>query len=318
MVRRRRERQWLTGLVITTLGLGVGLGSCRFDRVLHPEILPTYELIELGRWLSKKEDIAGPIVNTDFGEVPFLIFHNRKNLYPTMLDGAFLYNYDPQVYKSWVGIVTLQDADYPTTLRDVFGTDYLLVSRTTAPRLAGFLDFDPRMRPLYLADNCGLFRRSDEECGYVRAWEVSVPYGMEEPVILADIAWTERILFGEFIQLRAEYPSAALYEKRYFRGSMIGGKGSRNQILSASIAESGVVWVNRNQYIVDTAPGGLRGDESEAKVRLREGWNEVIVAVLRQSPDWGFAVRFHDGTHRKRAQGAKQRALRESRSLRGN
>ncbi len=153
------SRQWVSipMIVILLAGLiGVGINQ---DPIVKSKLMDSRES---GRYeggaLWLKEHTPGALVYlTDWDDFPELFFYNDKNKYIVGLDPAFLYEFNPTMYKKWneINEGVIKEDPYPI-LKNMFKTPFLF----TDARHGGFnrlMDRNPRIALEYRDAYCRIY-----------------------------------------------------------------------------------------------------------------------------------------------------------------
>lgn len=79
-------------------------------------------------WLSKNTQAGDIVFHSDWDEFPILFYYNSHNYYIVGLDPTFMYDYNPELYRSWAGITQGENSEVMhKTIRDVFNAKYVFV-----------------------------------------------------------------------------------------------------------------------------------------------------------------------------------------------
>lgn len=80
------------------------------------------------QWLVRNSQPGDIVFHSDWDEFPILFYHNTQDYYLVGLDPTFMYEYDPDLYRQWVGITTGQISDnLYQTIKVLFGAKYVFV-----------------------------------------------------------------------------------------------------------------------------------------------------------------------------------------------
>ena len=86
-------------------------------------------LLGASEWVKQNVPVGETVFNTNWDYFGFLFYHNPDNYYITGLDQTFMYSYDPELLELYVDISKgLYAFDLKETLRDKFGSNYVLIS----------------------------------------------------------------------------------------------------------------------------------------------------------------------------------------------
>jgi hypothetical protein len=107
----------------TLAAVGLHQWEAAKDAMRDPREPERYKKAAL--WL-KTHTPGSAVFNTDWDDFPELFFFNSDNKYVVGLDPAFLYLYDPVLYRQWIeiGDGSIREDPYPI-LRNRFKTPYL-------------------------------------------------------------------------------------------------------------------------------------------------------------------------------------------------
>ncbi|MBI5221829.1 MAG: hypothetical protein HY979_03420 [Candidatus Magasanikbacteria bacterium] len=79
-------------------------------------------------WLKNNSLPAAVVFHSDWDEFPILFYHNDQNYYLVGLDSTFMYDFSPQLHKTWVDITLGKKTDdLYKIISQVFGADYVFI-----------------------------------------------------------------------------------------------------------------------------------------------------------------------------------------------
>ena len=107
---------------------------------LWPQIQLTHDQLQGGvsfhryeraaAWLTANTPLHSTVLHSDWDDWPMLFYHNDHNYYIVGLDPIFMYNYNPALYKAWVGVTRDGRADDLATLVDIrLGASYTIIEK---------------------------------------------------------------------------------------------------------------------------------------------------------------------------------------------
>ena len=110
-------------------------------------------------WLKKNSQPGDLVFHSDWDEFPILFYHNDVNYYLVGLDPTFMYQYDADLHKIWVDLVTGHTADQlHAKVRDLFGAQYVFVDINQNQALAGNLADDPGFQEVFANQEAKIYR----------------------------------------------------------------------------------------------------------------------------------------------------------------
>ncbi|MDD2807250.1 MAG: hypothetical protein PHW95_01865 [Patescibacteria group bacterium] len=114
------------------------------------------------RWLVENS-LAGDIVfHSDWDEFPLLFYNNDHNFYLVGLDPTFMYEYDHELYRQWVGITTGQvSTNLYQTIKELFGAKYVLVDINQNKKFDQNLKADGGFNEVFSSPEAKIYRLAD-------------------------------------------------------------------------------------------------------------------------------------------------------------
>jgi hypothetical protein len=263
-----------------------------------------------------RESDPGDIVFTgDWDDMPQLFFYNDKNYYMNVLDPAFMYCWNPQVWREWRMIVDGMKSNTYAAIRDDFRARHVFATGDLQ-RFLATLARDPRFELIHRDRLCGVFHLKDEPFDFfLPRWTVAGPFSMEEDEELreavgdeetevfrighADTPSTIAIDFESMSSGTLRYGFVDLGE-RFSTGSMrvenatayaravFDAPASCSALVHLGFDDGGKVWLNGENIFHDVRPGSAVPDEHVVPVTLLPGQNVIDVKAFQQNLDWGF------------------------------
>ncbi len=101
------------------------------------------------QWLQNNTQPGEIIVHSDWDDWPLLFYYNSQNYYLVGLDPTFMYNYNQDLYWSWVNLTLGRPSASPlTVIKDQFQSHYILVDQDNSA-LNSLLAKDPLFQLVY-------------------------------------------------------------------------------------------------------------------------------------------------------------------------
>ncbi len=110
-------------------------------------------------WLEKNSQAGDIVFHSDWDEFPILFYHNHHNYYLVGLDPTFMYEYDSDLHRIWVDIVTGQSTDQLySKIKTLFNARYVFVDTKQNEVFANNLASDFGFQEVFSNEEAKIYR----------------------------------------------------------------------------------------------------------------------------------------------------------------
>ena len=110
-------------------------------------------------WLEKNSQAGDIVFHSDWDEFPILFYHNHHNYYLVGLDPTFMYEYDSDLHRIWVDIVTGQSTDQLySKIKTLFNARYVFIDTKQNEVFANNLANDFGFQEVFSNEEAKIYR----------------------------------------------------------------------------------------------------------------------------------------------------------------
>jgi len=310
-------------LVAVALGLCAYHNYTRTAWALRRNKQPDYS--GAAKWLLGNTNAGDIVFTTDWDEMPYLFLYNSKNYYLNALDPAYMYCWNPMVFREWRQITTGFRSNVYRDILEDFRSKHVFV----APDFRFFyqmLMHDPRFELVHKDNWCALFRLRHGPFDYFLAsWSFSGPYTREEERTLVAAAGGEDAILRPrhseapttftvafqpcksgtmqygFVDLLEQFSTATtpLTKVCAYAHTAFSCPTSGPALLHLGFGSSATVWLNEKVVFRSSRADVANPDGHVMRLDLTRGANAIDIKTWRHAPDWGFYCWISDGDSSK-------------------